>query len=125
VLVLHGLQDRLQPNGEEERAQGVALLLAGDGEQRAGLGSAADVHFRRVDVELRRERQQRRKLLSHHLEKGDARLAIERIGRIDLEEHVVRVAAHVVAGGVGDGGAAAAGVDAPLERPQECGGLRA
>ena len=60
-LFVHFLEDRLQAEREEERAQGVTLLLAGDRLQRACLLLAANVQRGRQLVELRGEWQQLRK----------------------------------------------------------------
>ena len=60
-LLVHFLESRLQAEREEERAQGVALLLAGDRLQRARLLLATDVQSGRQLVELRGEWQQLRK----------------------------------------------------------------
>ena len=60
-LLVHFLESRLQAEREEERAQGVALLLAGDRLQRARLLLATDVQSGRQLVKLRGEWQQLRK----------------------------------------------------------------
>ena len=60
-LLVHFLESRLQAEREEERAQGVALLLAGDRLQRACLVFAANVQGGRQLVKLRGEWQQLRK----------------------------------------------------------------
>jgi hypothetical protein len=106
---------RLQTEREEERAQGVALLLAGDRLQRARPLFATDVEGGWQQIELRREGQQLREGGSHCCQESPARLAVESVGDVQLEQHVVGVAAQVVAGGVGDGRAASARVDTPLE----------